>query len=163
MRCKVHKSGERRLLPAVSLAFVTMLTVTTISSAVPLPEERPIVSEPRTQSSPEKKVIAWAQTRLCSGRLREQMKVQHLSWHDQAEFLRNCRNKGREDLFDASEPSSSIKAWTKRQWDAAKIKWRQDHARFYSCNDKWKAQSLNKKMSFHDQNAFLFGCLNEKL
>lgn len=161
MRCKVHESGEKRLSMKMALALVAMLALTTSSSAVPLPWERPLASEPRIQSAPAKKVGAWAQTRLCSSRLRQHMKGEHLSWHDQAQFLRDCRNERREDLFDASEPPSSINKWTKRQWDAAKIKWRQDQARFYGCNDKWKAQSP-KKMSLHDQNTFLFSCMNEK-
>lgn len=166
MRAHAGDITSGKLLPAsIAVTLVMLMALTTTSSAVPLPEERPVVSESRpvTESSPAKKVSAWARTRLCSGRLREYLKEQHLSWHEQAQFLRDCRNEGREGLFDASAPRTSIKAWTKREWDAAKTKWRQDHTKFYGCNDKWKAQSLNLKMSFHDQNTFLFSCMNEKL
>lgn len=161
---RLSQCGAKLLAPSIALALVMLVEVTANSSAIALPEERPIASESRpvTESSPTKKVGAWARTRLCSGRLREHMKDQHLSWHDQAQYLRDCRNEGRGDLFDASSPRASIKAWTKRQWEAARKKWQQDHAKFYDCNDKWKAQSLNKGMSFHDQNAFLFSCMNEK-
>ncbi len=165
MRLQVHRTASEKLSQiSIALAFAMLNSVTTNASAVPLPEERPIATESRPvpESSPAKKMSAWTLTRLCSVRLRERMKEQHLSWHDQAQFLRDCRNAGQETSLDASAPRASIKAWTKRQWDEAKAKWRQDHAKFYGCNDKWKVHSLNKKMSFHDQNAFLFTCMNEK-
>lgn len=165
MRVRAHRTtGEKPLQISIALAFAMLIAVMANASGVPLPEERPIINEsrPAPESSPAKKAGAWARTRLCSGRLRERMKEQHLSWHDQAQFLRDCRNEGQETSLDASAPRASIKAWTKRQWNAAKVKWRQDHAKFYGCNDKWKVHSLNKKMSFHDQNAFLLTCMNEK-
>ena len=55
---------------------------------------------------------------------------------------------------------SSVKAWTRARWEAARKHWSHDNAKFYACSNRWREQTSGRKYTLHDQREFLLQCMN---
>lgn len=54
-----------------------------------------------------------------------------------------------------------MEVWTRAKWEAAKLRWEQDHEKFSECAGTLHKQTSSKYLSLHDQRHFMYDCMNE--
>jgi len=55
----------------------------------------------------------------------------------------------------AQQTAADVSSWTRKQWRAAKVKWREERAAWSGCNSQAKAQNLSGRQSWQ----FLYDCM----
>jgi hypothetical protein len=107
----------------------------------------------------------WAQDNArfyaCSNKWREQTNGRKYSLHDQREFLFQCMSDGKLSGFQEPWTAARVKTWTSAHWEAARLRWAQDHGKFYECRNKLLEQSRHQRFSSHDGRERLFRCMND--
>jgi hypothetical protein len=97
----------------------------------------------------------------CSGKWREQAENRKYSLHDQREFLFQCMSDGKSAQPWKLPTGASVSTWTRTHWEAARLRWAQDHGKFYECRDRLLEQSRQRRFSAHDGRERLYRCMNE--
>jgi hypothetical protein len=55
----------------------------------------------------------------------------------------------------AGKAADDVSKWTQKQWNAAKVKWSQEHAKWDACNKKATDQNLSGRKSW----SFIASCM----
>jgi hypothetical protein len=67
---------------------------------------------------------------------------------------------GQSTFVEKPSTVSSVKAWTRARWEAARRHWSRDNARFYACSGRWREQTSGRKDTLHEQREFLYQCMS---